>query len=508
MSGLAAAPEPMLNGPAWRGVARPAAALFFRGPVPLPQVEPTGTADPIRGRDLVLQTDDRRQVRAYSDTDPQAATWCLGTGQVDGMTTQLPVDPVRPAGPVRQGDPVSKVDAARAGGRRGRQGIRLADVALALACLAVALPVQLSGSEAVAANRPVGVLSVLLTVAATVPLIARRRYPLFVLVATVTVPLIMVVTRAAVGLATLGPIIAFYTAVAYATRERARWAIVVMAAATAATALLRPVDLSAEGALVTLTLLVGGWVLGSGTRERRERHAADLVAAQQRAELERRLAQQERDRATQRATQERLRITRELHDVIGHAMSVMVVQAGVAERLLDTSPAQARQAIRHISATGRGSLTEMRRLLDVIREGDPDAPAPRDPAPTLADLPALLTRVTGAGLPVQLEVIGEPGALSPGQELALYRVVQEALTNCLKHAGASRADVHLRHGVDCVEVTVEDDGRSDGAPSPDGHGQGLAGMRERVAIYGGELSAGPAETGGFTVRAWLPVPSQ
>jgi signal transduction histidine kinase len=417
------------------------------------------------------------------------------------MTTELPVGapPTTDAG--------LRIDPPPDGGRRRRGGLPLADVALALATLAVVLPVHLSGTEAVAANRPVGVLSVLLTLGATLPLVARRRYPLGVLVVTVTVCLAMVLTRTTVGLATLGLVIAFYTAVAYATRERAGLALGVMAAAIAATALLRPVDLSAEGALVTLTLVVGGGVLGNAARERRERHVADLMAAQQRAELERRRAQQERDRASQRATQERLRITRELHDVIGHAMSVMVVQAGVAERLLDTSPAQARQAIQHISATGRGSLTEMRRLLEVIRDGEPDTPAPRDPAPVLADLPALVTRVTRAGLPVELDVTGRPGPLSPGQELALYRVVQEALTNCLKHAGASQAGVRLHHEEDHIELTVTDDGHGGTATPADRDGQGLAGMRERMAIYGGELTAGPGEAGGFVVRARLPVAS-
>lgn len=400
--------------------------------------------------------------------------------------------------------PDAGVTSGRVWWRRDRRG--LADLVLALACTALALTVHVSGSEAVAANRSVGPLSILLTIAATAPLAVRRRYPLGVLVVTLTVTLGMVVTRSAVGLASLGMIIAFYTAVAYGPRPRIGPAVGVIIVGIVSTALLRPVDLSAEGALVTLILLAGGWVLGGGVRDRRERHAAELVSARHRQELERRLAQQERDRAAQQVTQERLRITRELHDVIGHAMSVMVVQAGVAERLLDSSPEQARQAVRHISATGRGSLTEMRRLLEVIRKGDPDGAVTRAPAPTLADLPALVTRVTGAGLPVHLEVLGAPGALSSGQELALYRVVQEALTNCLKHADASRADVRLRHHPDSVEITVVDDGRGGEVPSRDGRGQGLAGMRERMAIYGGELSVGPAGTAGFAVRARLPLP--
>jgi signal transduction histidine kinase len=181
----------------------------------------------------------------------------------------------------------------------------------------------------------------------------------------------------------------------------------------------------------------------------------------------------------------------------------MVVQAGVAEHLIDTSPADARRAVAEIRRTGRTSLAEMRGLLHVLREGDGGEPLPRDPAATLADVPALIARVEAAGLPVDLRVTGTPGPLSPGLELAAYRLVQEALTNTLKHAGASRATVRLTHGPDVLEIEVGDDGRAAG---PDGgtayEGHGLAGMRERVAMYGGELTAGRTPDG-YLVTATL-----
>jgi signal transduction histidine kinase len=271
-----------------------------------------------------------------------------------------------------------------------------------------------------------------------------------------------------------------------------RIALIVMTVGVAAGLALRPVDLSAGGAVVNLVIFVGAGALGAGARQRRERFEAEVVVA--------------RERAARSASEERLRITRELHDIIGHAMGVMVVQAGVAERLLDTDPARTRAALASISETGRSSLAEMRQVLGALRDGDGTAGSlPRDPSPTLARLPDLVDQVRGAGLPVTLAVRGGTAQLSPGLELAAYRVIQEALTNSLKHSGASQAWVSVDRAADLLHVVVSDDGRA--TPSPTTPGQGLAGMRERVAVYGGDLSTGPAAGGGFRVDARFPLGS-
>jgi signal transduction histidine kinase len=367
------------------------------------------------------------------------------------------------------------------------------DLTIALLSLAVAVGVHLSGSEAVSRNLEPSAFSVLLTTLAVGPLVVRHRYPLTVLALTLSGLLLLVATRNTVGAATFGCTIALYTVVAVAPRRRAVLGVALMVVAVALGLAMRPVDLSSGGSVVTLVIFTGAAVLGYTVRERRESFEAEMVAAQ--------------ERAARSAADERARITRELHDIIGHAMSVMVVQAGVAEQLVGTDPARARTAVREIGATGRRSLAEMRQLIAALRddEAGPDDALPRDPMPTLAQLPALVARVEAAGLPVTLTVHGEPGAVPPGLELATYRVVQEALTNCLKHAGASRAAVDLVHEPDLVRVTVVDDGRGVAAPGTGATGQGLVGMRERVAVYGGQPTAGPAPGGGFRVDATFPV---
>lgn len=370
------------------------------------------------------------------------------------------------------------------------------DLGVGLSCLAFAVAIHLGGSEAVPANRDPGALSVLLTVLAVGPLVVRRRYPMTVLALTLSGILLLVATRSTVGAATLGCTIAFYTAVAVLPGRRVRPAIAGMALAVAVGLLMHPVDLSPGGAVVTLVLFVGAGSLGWSVRARRERFEADVVAA--------------RERAARSAADERLRITRELHDIVGHAMSVMVVQAGVAERLMDSDPERARSAVSEIGATGRRSLAEMRQVIGALRDGDPDprSPLPRDPVPGLDQVAALVGRVESAGLPVSYAVHGDVADLPPGVGLATYRVVQESLTNCLKHAAATEATVEVTRAASGLTVTVTDDGGGDGAAPPartDATGQGLVGMRERVAVHGGQLVAGPAPGGGFRVTARFPL---
>jgi signal transduction histidine kinase len=195
---------------------------------------------------------------------------------------------------------------------------------------------------------------------------------------------------------------------------------------------------------------------------------------------------------------ERGRIARELHDVIAHNVSMMVVQAAAAARVLREDEPDVRAALTAIETTGRETVDEMRRMLGVVR-----APASLAPQPTLRDVEKLVENVRDAGLPVELRVEGEPFVLAPGLDLSAYRIVQEALTNALKHAGDARATVTVRYRGDGVEVEVIDDG--DGGGEGGGSGNGLIGMRERVALWGGELEARRRAEGGFLVRATLPA---
>ena len=200
--------------------------------------------------------------------------------------------------------------------------------------------------------------------------------------------------------------------------------------------------------------------------------------------------------------EERLRLAQELHDVVAHSMSVIAVQAGMGAHIIDTKPDEARWALESIADTSRSTLQEMRRLLGVLR--DEDGARAHAPAPGLADLGRLVDDVRGAGVPVSLAVEGTPDAVPHGVELSVYRVVQEGLTNVIKHAGSAHASVTVRCRPDEVEVEVVDDGRG-AAVAPNGSGgHGLVGMRERAALWGGTLDAGPRPGGGYRVRARLP----
>jgi signal transduction histidine kinase len=205
--------------------------------------------------------------------------------------------------------------------------------------------------------------------------------------------------------------------------------------------------------------------------------------------------------ARRAVAEERARITRELHDVVAHSVSVMTVQASAVRRLLLPEQDREREALRVVEDTGRQALAEMRRLLGIMREEGETAD--RAPQPGLGTIRALIENMRDKGLPVELTVEGEPVHLSPGVDVSAYRIVQEALTNALQHAGPEHAWVSVRYGEDEVEVEVENDGRTDG--NSDGEGQGLLGMRERVALCGGELRAGPRDGGGYRISARLPV---
>jgi signal transduction histidine kinase len=262
-----------------------------------------------------------------------------------------------------------------------------------------------------------------------------------------------------------------------------------MAAYVAATAIVirnHPTDDVGDFVFVVLVLTCA-WVAGFALKRKLEEADERRV----RAEEEARLA----------VTEERGRITRELHDVLAHSVSVMTVQASAVRRLLTPEQERERQALMTVEETGRQALAEMRRLVGIMRSEE-EVPA-LAPQPGLGTLPALVEQVRQSGLPVELRVEGEPVKLPAGVDLSAYRIVQEALTNALKHAGPAHAWVSVRYADDDVEIEVENDGLSDA--ETDGAGHGLVGMRERVALCGGELHSGPRPGGGFTISARLPV---
>jgi signal transduction histidine kinase len=226
------------------------------------------------------------------------------------------------------------------------------------------------------------------------------------------------------------------------------------------------------------------------------------VASARRAEAVR-VAEERAERseleAKQAVEEERSRITRELHDVLAHSVSVMTVQASAVRRLLKPEQEREREALLTVEETGRQALAEMRRLLGIMR--DNAEPAARAPQPGIGTLPALVDQIRQSGLPVELTIEGTPVKLPAGVDLSAYRIVQEALTNTLRHAGPAHAWVAVRYGGEDVEIEVANDGANNG----DGAGHGLVGMRERAALCGGELVSGPREGGGFRIAARLPV---
>ncbi|MGB8350096.1 MAG: sensor histidine kinase [Gaiella sp.] len=250
------------------------------------------------------------------------------------------------------------------------------------------------------------------------------------------------------------------------------------------------------GQVVFIPLLFGiAWLAGFALNARAEQaDAAEARAAQ---------AERERETAARIAVaEERARIARELHDIVAHAVSVMVLQVGAVRHKLSEDLADESDALRGVEGAGRTALAEMRRLLAAMRDDGDDLEL--GPQPGLDSVGSLVAEVARAGLPVALHVEGEAAPLPRAIELSAYRIVQEALTNALKHAHAHRADVTLRYGPDDLRIEVRDDGSGGGATS-NGPGYGLVGVRERVKIYGGTMTAGAAPEGGFVLDATLPL---
>ncbi|MGH2946395.1 MAG: sensor histidine kinase [Solirubrobacteraceae bacterium] len=358
-----------------------------------------------------------------------------------------------------------------------RRHARAWDAALALLLAALVLEEVLVSDQDV----PLG-LAVPVALAMTVPLAWRRRAP--VPVAAVVLAAFMV--QGVAGDWRLEPqsellavALAFWAVGAHAP-DPTSWRAAV--AGLLAVVIQEPGD-----AIVMGPLMAGVFAAGRLMRSRSE-----LAAA-----LERDRAEGER----QAVAEERARIARELHDVVAHSISLMTVQAGAERLALGRERPVTAEALTQIEVTGRQALAEMRRLLGMLR--GPGEEVDLAPQPGLGQLSALAERVTRAGLPVELTVEGEPAPVSPGVDISAYRIAQEGLTNALKHAHARRAEVRIAHRDDQIEIEVTDDGQG-GAPAVNGAGHGLSGMRERVALYGGTLDAGPRPEGGWSLRARLP----
>jgi signal transduction histidine kinase len=334
----------------------------------------------------------------------------------------------------------------------------------------------------------------------SVPLAWRRRRPLAVFV-LVLAGFFLYQAGQFPPAPQLGLLVGLYSVGAHCDKRTARrTAAIAIPLLTAFTILgvvftdeVEPLDV-----IPTVVILVTVVMAGEAVRTRR----AHARALEERAAL----LERERDEKARRAVEEeRQRIARELHDVVAHNVSVMVVQAGAGRRIAEERPEEATRVFRSIETTGRQALGEMRRLLGVLRQDRGEGA--REPQPGLSGLDRLLRQIREAGLPVELAVEGEPRALAPGVDLSAYRIVQEALTNALKHAGPATAQVLVRYTDDALDIRVSDDGRGASLQSDNGlpQGQGLVGMRERVALFGGDLKAGPRTGGGYEVRARLPL---
>jgi signal transduction histidine kinase len=343
-------------------------------------------------------------------------------------------------------------------------------------------------------------LDVVLMVAIVTPFLARRRFPFGALLA---VPAAVVVSQFLDERLVPDNIIPFFAGCSFAfltalLRER-RHAVAGLAIVFGAEAVVAKTDPSGGiGDFVFSSVFFAVvWVVGfSLGRKFEEGDKAKERAI--RAERDR------EERALAAVAEERARIARELHDVVGHSVSVMTVQASGVRRLLRPEQEREREALLIVERTGREALAEMRRMVGVLRRPE-EAPA-LAPQPSLEHLERLVEQAREAGLPVELRVEGQAVELPAGVDLTAYRLVQEGLTNALKHARATRAEVLVNYGDGQIEVTVSDDGQ--GVGNGDGGGHGLVGMRERVLVYGGELDAGPQPGGGYRLRASLPLASR
>ncbi len=385
---------------------------------------------------------------------------------------------------------------------------RLADASLAtlLAAISIVGLATVDQELGVTSNRDAEPLAYALMAVAFGMVALRRRSPVAALwLATAAIVPYWILDYVDSGIS-VAVLVLLYTLAANVDPPRSiRAALGVGAVLTAvmiAGVLVEEEELPAIAVVANVVIFSTAWFIGDSVRNRRA-YLAEVEARADRAE-------RDRETATVRAVQEeRVRIARELHDVVAHSVSVMVVQASAGRRILDRDPTKVAEALEVIESTGRGALDELRRLLGVLREDQ--STVGTEPQPSAESVSTLVQQCRDAGMDVDLVVDGDEGAaeLPPGVGLTVFRVVQEALTNVMKHAGPARVEVHLRLRDDVVTIQVTDDGRG---PAPEwsslpSAGQGLIGMRERVELFGGELRTGPRPGGGFVVRAEVPLRS-
>ena len=358
---------------------------------------------------------------------------------------------------------------------------------------------------------PVGIL---LALVIATPLAWRRVVPLVTIAVSGPATGLFTMLGYELGVAGLTLLVALYSIAAYGTRHDAQVSLVITAGFVVVglvVAWVRHGELEPVGAAVTALILGGAWAFGDRTRARRQ------VMLQLRVRAEEAERQQELVRELA-AADERRRIARELHDIVAHAVSVVVVQASAGRRIAERDPSAAIPVLDDIEDSGREALVELRRLVTVLRDGT-GSERPDEPQPGVDDIRELVQRLAEAGVPIRLLVQGQPSELPSGVEVSAYRIVQESLTNVLKHAGkVSDVVVVVEQDASGLDLAVTDDGRGvRPPPAPDGPGDapardgvagvGLVGMRERVALFGGSLHAGPRDSGGFEVRAHLPCPA-
>ncbi|GII88357.1 ATPase [Sphaerisporangium siamense] len=355
-----------------------------------------------------------------------------------------------------------------------------------------------SASDPESAQRPMDAAGLALTLLGNLALAWRRRAPLTVLLISCATAAVFHAAGYNAKLNEVAPLVALYTVAGSRLPAVSVPCALVVAAQWWHAAILGPDDMIWPSIVQTSGLIAIAWSFGTSTRMLVERN-------RRLAELGARLHRELEDRARRAVTEERVRIARELHDVVAHHMSVIVIQAGLARYVFDSDAATARGALSTIADTGTEVMGEMRRLLAVLRvaaDDDPDADN-YAPAPGLRRLETLAERMRAAGVPVKVSITGTVRPLPPGIDVCAYRIVQESLTNVLKHAGRATTRVHLHYGAD-LELRITDDGPGASvAPGDDGHG--LIGMRERVKLYKGTIKAGPGPAGGFEVVATLPL---
>ena len=379
-------------------------------------------------------------------------------------------------------------------GRATSANALLVDTMVALALAALSLITFAPGARDLG---PTGALTAVLLLLESLPLILRRRYPLAVvlLVVGATIFHIAITPEGQELTAGLGLLVAIYTAGERLERPTSIALAALTGAIVAAQFVGRgglPAGL--QSLIQTELILAVAWLVGDVSRVR------GLYT--QTLELQTELLHREREERARRAVlEERERIARELHDVVAHHVSVIVIQAGGALRAMERRPVEARTALEAIETTGRQALTEMRRFLGMLGEGEM-----QEPMPGLDRLDELLEHVRSAGMPVELTVQGRRRPLDPGLELSAYRIIQEGLTNSLKHAGGGRARVTVQFQPNALEIAIEDERAPGTSPAvePAHDGRGLVGMRERVAMFRGTFAAQPTRTG-FRVTARLPV---